>query len=91
MNQFIINILIGAGLGLFIVPFVLWIYTLIKKTREKRKIKRMLQRGQFLQPIDPRDYNTKIWANQINVEENKKQLDKLNNIFIKRFKVNKRR
>lgn len=83
MNEFIQSLLIGAVIGLVIVPIILWIYTLIRNTRERRRVKRMIKTGNFLSPLDPKDYNTDIWQSNIDVESNKRQLENINNLFKK--------
>ena len=82
--------LIGFGSGLIIFPICLWFYRLFKNTGERRRVKRMLKKGQFLITIDPRDYDVNAWQNQkygnINPEEHAEYLKNLHEkIFKKPF------
>ena len=76
MNIWLLWILIGLGVGLFVVPIVLWIFNLIRNTIERRKVKKMIMTGEFLTPMDLKDYNSKAWENQI--KHNPEDLKKLN-------------
>lgn len=84
MNQFLLWLLIGFGAGIVIFPILLGIFILFKNTLERRKIKKMIKKGQFLIPIDTRDYDEKAWEGQIihNVED----IKNLNKIFEKKIK-----
>lgn len=88
MNEFILFILIGFGSGIFIFPVLLWFFNKIRSTLERRKIKRMLKKGQFLITIDPKDYNVNAWKNQkygnINTDETKLDLERLNEKIFKK-------
>lgn len=82
MNPFITWGLIGLGSGIIIFPIFLKLYLIIRNAKERRMIKKMMKKGQFLVPIDPKDYNVEAWKNQkygnINPEEQKPYLDNLN-------------
>lgn len=93
MNEYIIAGIIGFGSGLILFPIGLSIYVLIKNTKERRKIKRMLKKGKFLITIDTKDYDYKAWEGQkygnIDREKEKVYLDSLNmKIFKKAVKNN---
>jgi hypothetical protein len=83
-----ILVLIGFGSGIILFPIGLWFYKLFKNTFERLRIKKMLRAGQFLVTIDTRDYDYKAWQNQrygnINIEETKKDLEKLNEKIFKK-------
>lgn len=70
-------ILVGMASGLVIFPIGIGIYSLIKNTLERRKIKREIKKGNFMQPLDKNDYNHKMWAKEIDVEANQKRLETL--------------
>lgn len=76
--QWWMALLIGMGAGLVILLVFIPIITLVKNTKERIKVKRMIKRGDFLQPIDPKDYNTETWKDKIDVEANKQKLASLN-------------
>ena len=76
-------LLIGMGSGLVILLVFIPIVTVIKNTKERIKIKRMIKRGDLLQPLDPKDYNTEAWKDKIDVEANKERLDTLNEQIFK--------
>jgi len=59
---FVSGLLLGLLGSIFIVPFVLWIYTKIKNTKERRSIKRQITRGEFIKPMEQKDYDTKVWG-----------------------------
>lgn len=92
MNDFLIGVLVGLACFIVLFPLGLWIYSFIRNTKERRKIKGMLKRGEFLTPLDEKDYNSKVWQNQrygnINPEEHK---EALKNLDIKIFNRNKRK
>jgi hypothetical protein len=79
MVSFVGGLLIGCGIGLVVVlPLFIWIYSLVKDTLERRNIKRMIKKGDFLSPIDKKDFDQATWQ-EINVkkdEQNLKDLDK---------------
>jgi len=79
--NFWIALLIGLGLGLIIFPMGVSIYNLFRNTIERRNIKRMIKKGEFLTPIDIKDYDGKTWSDQIsfNKEELKNFNDKIFN------------
>jgi len=59
------GLLVGLGSGLIIFPICLSLFLLIKNTLERRKVKKLIMKGQFLAPIDLVDYDSKAWAQQI--------------------------
>lgn len=84
-------LLTGAGIGLILMPIFVWIAKLFHNTSERRKIKRLIKKGKFLTPLDPRDYDsTGPWKNQITpamIEENKEQLKRLNTEMFRKPKM----
>ena len=82
MNTFIQWLLIGLGVGILISFTIIFLYSLIKNTNERRNVKRMMKKGQFLTPIDARDYDVKAWQNQkygnIDSNKNAEELPQLN-------------
>jgi hypothetical protein len=90
--EFLLYCLIGLGIGLVIFPIWLSILNLFRKTFERRRIKKMLKKGQFLVTIDTRDYDYKQWQGKkygnIDVEENKKYLLDLNKKIFKKVNQN---
>lgn len=91
MDNFIIYIIIGFASGLIVFPIGLWLYLLIKNTKERRRIKKLIKQDKFLVPIDTRDYDSKAWTNQkygnIDLIQSKKDLDNLDNKIFKRIKI----
>ena len=85
--SFLTGFLWGLGIGVVGVPLVIWIRHIIIKTLERRNIKRMIHNKQFLVPIDKKDYDVKAWENDINITDNQQQLQRLNDIFIKKEDV----
>jgi hypothetical protein len=63
-------LLIGFGSGLIIFPIGIGVYSLFKNTLERRKVKIMMKKGEFLTPIDQKDYDAVTWAGQIIPDEN---------------------
>ena len=71
--------LIGLGVGLVLMPIFVWVSKLFKNTIERRNIKRMIKAGQFLIPIDKKDYDYNgAWKNQIDPSLYEKDLKNLN-------------
>jgi hypothetical protein len=85
MNEFLKWLLIGFGSGLIVFPIGIGIFSLVKSTLERRKIKKMINKGQFLKPIDARDYDTKAWKNHITYDP--EELAKLNEKIFKKPEV----
>jgi len=90
MNELLLGLLIGAGVGLIISPIIIFIFIFFKNVFMRRKIKKMLKKGKFLVTIDKRDYDYEKWTNQkygnIDWKENEKELKDLNSrIFKKRL------
>jgi len=83
MNQILLGLLIGAGSGVIVLPIGMGIFFFIRNTMERRKIKRMLKRGEFLQPIDKKDYDGKIWDQYMDVKKNEECLKNLNKKIFK--------
>jgi hypothetical protein len=79
MNQFLLYLLIGAGIGLLLIAPIVWIRGLIVNTMERRKIKNMIAKGEILQPLDKVDYESNKWAKEIDVAANEEQLKNLDN------------
>jgi len=65
MNVYLLFFLIGLGAGIPI--FLIWcgVYVFFRNVIERRKIKKMINNGQFLTCIDVRDYDSKAWAKYI--------------------------
>lgn len=77
--------LIGGIIGLVIVlPIGAWIFGLIHNTLERRHIKRETKKGNFLQPLDKKDYDAKAWEKEIDIKANEEQLKNLDNKIFKR-------
>ena len=81
--QWWLALLIGMGAGLVILLVFIPIITLVKNTKERIKVKRMIKRGDFLQPLDPKDYNAEKWKDKIDIEANKTRVDNLNEQIFK--------
>lgn len=88
MNSFLLGSLIGLASGIIIFPIGLGLFLLIKNTKERRKIKRLMRQGKILMPIDPKDFNIEAWQNKKygNIEINP---DDVKNLNLKIFKKNK--
>lgn len=83
MNQIIIALLLGMGVGLVLLPVFVWIIGLIRNTIERRKIKKEISKGNFLITIDPKDYDTKNWK-EIDSSKYASDLANLDNKIFKR-------
>jgi hypothetical protein len=77
-------ILYGAITGLVITPIVMLIYGFFRGILVKRRIKRLIKSGQFLTPIDTRDYNTEAWKNYIDASKSPGELAYLNDRIFKK-------
>lgn len=64
MNDFLYGLL-WSLVGIIIAPIFIWIYHIIKNTKERRNIKRLIAKGEFLKPIDEKDFDTKTWGKEI--------------------------
>ena len=78
MVTFVQGLLIGGGIGLVLTPVIVFLFFTFKNAVDRRKIKRMIKKGQFLIPLEETDYNSKVWAKEINIKEQTKSLEFLN-------------
>lgn len=83
MNPFLVGLLWGLLIGLIAVPIGAIIYWKYKQTQMRRKVKRLLNSGEILQPMDKKDYNGEGWKDKFPVEGIPSAMEKLNDIFIK--------
>jgi hypothetical protein len=83
MVSFLGWILIGMGIGIVVLPIGMSLYILIRDTLERRRIKRMIKKGEFLQPIDEKDFDSTKWDKDIDLEKNKSQLKVLDETIFK--------
>ena len=86
MNSFVIEMLIGLGISLVGTPLVLWIIYLISEAKVRRNIKRQIANGNFLKPIDKRDYDEKIWDDVYKNNTTKEDLEDFEKQIFKRGK-----
>lgn len=87
-------LLIGGGIGLLITPLIYGLIRLYKRTKERLMIKALLKAGQFLMPIDARDYDSRQdgpWTDLIDAEQGKKDLANLNKVIFNQDKKYVRR
>lgn len=84
MNQYLLASLYGLGVGLAVGVIVTGLYSLIANTLQRRDIKKKLFRGEFIQPLVKKDYNTKIWGHYFDVEANQKQFENINEQIYKK-------
>lgn len=64
-------ILMGLGIGLLVVgPIIYSGIRIYKNTTERTRIKQMIEKGQFLTPIDVRDYDSQGWSDKITPDAN---------------------
>lgn len=78
MNQFLEGLLWGCGGSLILVPIWISFSHLIKKTKERRKIKRLIAKNQILIPIDKRDFDVEKWGGIIDMTNKDEELKQLN-------------
>lgn len=88
MMPFLKYMLIGFGIGAIVTPIGLIIYTLFRNTIQRRNIKKQIKAGNFLKPLDARDYNVEAWKDQI-IPATQEELNNLDNKIFKREAVNK--
>jgi hypothetical protein len=86
MNSFVIGMLIGLGISLVGTPLVLWIIYLISEAKVRRNIKRQIVNGNFLKPIDKRDYDEKMWEDIYKNNTTKEDLEDFEKQIFKRGK-----
>ena len=86
MNSFVIGMLIGLGISLVGIPLVLWIIYLISEAKVRRNIKRQIANGNFLKPIDKRDYDETMWEDIYKNNTTKEDLEDFEKQIFKRGK-----
>ena len=84
MNLFFTWLLVGMGLGIVILPVIMILFGKIRDTMQRRSIKRMIKQGQFLITIDPRDYDTNAWKEEIPAGKYEQELIQLNEKIFKK-------
>ncbi len=84
MNPFIAGLLWGIPCGLIVFFVGLYFYVKVRDTKQRISVKSQLAKGEFLEPLDPKDYDTEVWKNDIDVEEGKKRVANMNDIFKKK-------
>ena len=86
--QWYTALLIGAGIGLVVaMPIFVGICKLYVNTRDRIRIKNKIRNNQMLITIDPRDFDTKAWADKINVLNYTEDLRNLNKKIFKKEKI----
>lgn len=80
MNIFLTWFLIGMGSGLIILPIFMWIFNKIRDAKERRMIKREIANGNYLAPIDEKDFDTKNWSE---IKPNQERVNNLNKDIFK--------
>lgn len=83
MNPIFIGLLWGLLSGIIIVPTVAIIYWKYRITKMRRMVKRMLDNGEILQPLDKKDYNHDGWKDKIDAEKNQEIMNNLPDLFKK--------
>jgi len=83
MNDIVTGLLWGIGGSLVVIPFVIWFYHVMKNTFERRKIKKLINKKEFLTPIDEKDYDVKAWEKDIDTTNNKQKRQDLSKMFDK--------
>lgn len=71
-------LLAGGAVGLVFIPIFVGISKLFRNLSQRKQIKRMIKRKQFLIPIDTKDYDVFAWRNEINPENYKDDVKNLN-------------
>jgi hypothetical protein len=84
MNAFLLYFLIGLGAGLPLFMVGLLVYKLIKNTLERRKVKKEISKGNFLIPIDTKDYDSNAWKEKIDSTTSKEDIENLNKKLFKK-------
>jgi len=88
MYEIISGLLWGLLAGVIIVPIFLLIRHKIKNTRERLSIKAMINKGQYLVPMDSRDYDTRMWDDKIKAGSCQKDMGRLSKIVVKPIESN---
>ncbi len=84
MNLILLGCLLGLGATVILFPIGVGIYSLVKNVKERRRVKKMIKRGEFLHPIDIKDYDSERWKDEINIEENKVRVADLDKDLFKK-------
>ena len=81
MSNLLMGIIYGILSSFILVPLGIFLFVKLSSTSERRKIKMMLAKKQYLMPIDKKDYDTKIWPDII--PESREQIkQRMGKIFI---------
>jgi hypothetical protein len=79
-------LLLGLGAGIIVLPIIMLIRGKILNAVERRKIKREISKGNFLIPLDTRDYDVEKWQHYIDSSKSVEQLKKESAIAVEKFK-----
>lgn len=71
---FLIGLLTGIIVAIFIVPIFLMLFIKYKKYKIKKWIKKELEKGRLLTPLDKRDYDYNNWKDYINADKEQQEL-----------------
>lgn len=83
MASFLMGLIYGILGSIIIVPIVIFVIVKMLDTRERRNVKMMIAKQEYLTPIDERDYDVKIWPNII--PETSDQLkQRMGTMFVKK-------
>lgn len=84
------GVLYGGLASIIITPIVIVIISSVKMMKMKLKIINALKSGNFLEPLDVKDYDSSKWDNIIDINKNKILLDKFKQKYDKVIPEDKR-
>jgi len=87
LMDFVIGGVIGIVAGLIIVPLGFLIYIKIQETKVRREIKKLINQGKMLMPLDKNDFDTEMWKDRIDLDEMKNTLENLDKKIFKRHNI----
>lgn len=78
-----LGLLLGMGAGLIALMVIIPIVSKVKSTKERMMVKKLIKEGKYLQPIDPKDYDSTNWEG-IDKEKNAEILSNFDERIFKR-------
>ena len=67
VGEFVKYFFIGGGIGLLLMVVIVPIYKWFKNMGEKKQVHKAIINGQFLKPLDKRDYDYAAWQEKRNL------------------------
>lgn len=77
---------LGLASGLILTPVYLYFHYKFKMRKILKETEKLIANGEFLKPLDTRDYDSQKWADKLDISKLTEELSQLNSkIFTKKY------